>query len=523
MSSFPCTHAEHLMKKILKARYNDYELEKSLSLELLTWANDHNDTYSIAFSYAYLGDYYLTQEANGECVNYLIKARNLAHEHEYNDLLIRIYSLLGLYYESIADEQSSLEYNVEGLIVSHELKDEANEALILNNIAYSLQRRGGYKEALQLYEKAYELVQKNEEEGPLLGILLNNLATASTFLMQLEQARKYIMECEKVCFGTMYYEMFRSQNWCQYFVALRDIEKSIYWADYIIKQEVSLQDGNFSFDIHIILFDCMMEIKEKKYAAVFLSLMKKYHNPVSFDHQKQLEIRKLSFCIEFEHDQVLLNEAYKNYSKKICKLNDMNNRIITKGLNEAIDFLNVTMQKEVLKDEYMHLDKQVNLDELTKVYSRKYLDYLIHVYDGKETSSLGVIMIDVDCLKEFNDSYGHLEGDKTLMRVGSILKRNASKGIFPCRFGGDEFICLCADCTDDEILHYVHAIRDDLEEEHILHQYSKCSDHVTFSIGFCNEEKKVGLHTLLQVADQALYSSKFKGRNTYSKEEYKEL
>lgn len=507
------------MDKILKVRYNDIELEKSLCSDLLCWGETNNDVYACAFAHTYLGDYYIAMNDEKQSIGHLIQARDISLEHDFNDLLIRIYSLLGYYYNTIADEQSALEYYIEGIIICNEVKDFINEGLILNNIGYNLQQRRGYHQALKFYKDAYILLQSSEEPSPILGILLNNLATVSTLLNQLDEAKHYILACEKICKGCDHYDIFRSQNWCQYYAAKQDNQSSIYWADVIISLEANDADNkNYSFDIYLVLFDSMVQLGNEQYAKKFLSLIEKYKSDNSFVQRQELEIRAMKFAIYFEQDEVKKANAYKRYASQIQSLDNIRNITITNGLKDGIRFLHVSKQKEQLNSEKRNLDIQVNIDELTRVYTRRYLDILMDTYRQKSYDTLGFIMIDVDCLKEYNDTYGHVDGDKVLCYVGTLLNRYRHDNIYPCRFGGDEFVCFCINCDNEEIEKYIQSIRNSLHRNHIVHKASRCSNEVTLSIGYSNESKECDMQNILELADQALYCAKSNGRNTYCKQ-----
>ena len=84
-------------------------------------------------------------------------------------------------------------------------------------------------------------------------------------------------------------------------------------------------------------------------------------------------------------------------------------------------------------------------------------------------------------------------------------------------FGGDEFICICNGLTAQEIENYILDIREDLHQRNIEHKASLCSDRITLSIGYAEDDKGTDALTLLQLADDALYKSKLSGRNTFKK------
>lgn len=473
--------------------------------------------YIKAFALTYLGDYSIGID-DEKSISYLKKARDISIEQDYHKLLVRIFSLLGFYYDTKSDEQSSLEYYIEALSICHFIKDAANEALILNNIGYNLQRHRGYDQALKFYKEAYQLLTDCKEDTPIFGLLLNNLATVSILLNELEEAKRYIMEIENEALNFEQYDIFVSQTWCQYYAHIKESEQALIWADRIISREEK-SDGNnqFTFDIYSILFDSMMELHNKEYSHKFLSLMIKCEL-CNAAQQQELEIQRMKYYFAFESDKDSLNKGYKQYVKQVQVLDVIRNKEVTNGLKDMIRFLAVTKQKEQLKNEKNNLADQVNIDELTMVFTRHYLDTLMNQVESEDYKRLGFIMIDVDCLKEYNDTYGHIYGDDVLRFVGNLLNKYKSNRVYPCRFGGDEFVCLCMNCSDEEITNYIESIRDELHLKNIPHKTSRCATQITLSIGYCNETKDIEIQTVFELADQALYHSKLQGRNSYSKQ-----
>lgn len=83
-------------------------------------------------------------------------------------------------------------------------------------------------------------------------------------------------------------------------------------------------------------------------------------------------------------------------------------------------------------------------DELTNLYNRRKMNAFIEQelrHDRKGIQSVGILMLDVDYFKKYNDSYGHQQGDAALQAIGAVLGETAEKhGVFVARYGGEEFI-----------------------------------------------------------------------------------
>lgn len=130
-------------------------------------------------------------------------------------------------------------------------------------------------------------------------------------------------------------------------------------------------------------------------------------------------------------------------------------------------------------------------------------------------SKIGIAIIDVDYFKEYNDFYGHVKGDEALVTIAKIMQLKATDEIIPCRYGGDEYFVVFLNKTSIEISNWLESITNVLKDENVEHQYSKCSDRLTLSIGFDVRTMSEDLDymDIFETADRAVYFSKDKGRN----------
>lgn len=129
---------------------------------------------------------------------------------------------------------------------------------------------------------------------------------------------------------------------------------------------------------------------------------------------------------------------------------------------------------------------------------------------------LALIMADIDHFKEFNDTYGHVEGDECLKKIGMTLKNAIRRaGDLAARYGGEEFVLLMPMTDADEILEIAETIRKNVEALGIPHKSSLTSDHVTISMGAVSAvpRQDISVEELITAADRNLYEVKRSGRN----------
>src|SRR5210317_1968642 len=164
------------------------------------------------------------------------------------------------------------------------------------------------------------------------------------------------------------------------------------------------------------------------------------------------------------------------------------------------------------------LQKLAITDGLTKLYnSRSFYTQLELEVDrfNRYKHPLALLLLDIDNFKEYNDSYGHLEGDKVLVRFSQIIKSCLRTNDSAYRYGGEEFTVILPETGGAEARTVAQRIRSALEREPFSPEDGE-KVTVTISIGLTEYHAKEELSTFIQRADQAMYRSKRSGRNKVS-------
>lgn len=162
---------------------------------------------------------------------------------------------------------------------------------------------------------------------------------------------------------------------------------------------------------------------------------------------------------------------------------------------------------------------QSNIDPLTELYNkRNFLADIDNTISGKIPAIIkGIIMIDIDFFKNYNDTYGHQEGDRCLKDISDVFKSIGRKhNIKFYRYGGEEFVGLDRSHTAKQLNVICEEINQQIFKKNIPFEKNK-NNRVTVSIGYTTNNKKVtSYEDIIEQADQALYYSKSNGRNQHT-------
>ncbi len=159
------------------------------------------------------------------------------------------------------------------------------------------------------------------------------------------------------------------------------------------------------------------------------------------------------------------------------------------------------------------------LDPLTGLANRRGLDRKASVlwpYSARTATPLGLIEIDIDFFKKYNDKFGHPAGDRCLKMIGSAIKKAAKRGSdITARTGGEEFLVFVQGMNEQEMVALAMKIRRTIEELRIPHGYVNISNYVTVSMGVATiiPDDNNSFQDLYEEADISLYNAKKYGRN----------
>jgi diguanylate cyclase (GGDEF)-like protein/PAS domain S-box-containing protein len=172
-------------------------------------------------------------------------------------------------------------------------------------------------------------------------------------------------------------------------------------------------------------------------------------------------------------------------------------------------------QDALLKSQALLLEQSVR-DHLTGLFNRRYMEETLErelLRASRKHLQLGIIMLDVDDLKYFNDTWGHAAGDEALRQLGSLLLNQVRGEDIACRYGGDEFTLILPDASPQVTLQRAEQIAKLARWSYLQFDGQNLSA-VTLSVGVAVFPEHGETSTaILKAADMALYRAKHAGRN----------
>jgi diguanylate cyclase (GGDEF)-like protein len=174
----------------------------------------------------------------------------------------------------------------------------------------------------------------------------------------------------------------------------------------------------------------------------------------------------------------------------------------------------ITVQKQAQTD----LEALATCDGLTGLANRRSFDERLVAEarrGARSQLSLSLLMIDIDCFKPYNDTYGHQKGDECLRSVAKTIAATLCRaGDFAARYGGEEFAVILPDTSLSGAASIAERLRKAVDDLALAHSASIASAHVTLSIGgVVANAPEPSPERLVASADAALYRAKRDGRN----------
>ena len=289
------------------------------------------------------------------------------------------------------------------------------------------------------------------------------------------------------------------------------------------------------------------ELQYLEYAALEIKYINSYFVRILKASQREMDLSRLSLTVlekKISHINTVIQKLI-NYEINIANferkkfLQSYNNTIIQLGVVLALIIIAIlgmslyvfsSIQKDHTKLEEAtrklrrankKLENVSYTDSLTGLHNRRYFNM---IYDRelkrakRNNSYITFMMLDIDFFKQYNDTYGHVEGDFALKSVAKVLKDTLRRPAdFVFRLGGEEFGVLLVQTDESNSAKLARDICDDIRGREIKHENSKVNQYLTMSIGVvcCIADDALNDDILISRADEMLYEAKETGRDRY--------
>lgn len=488
------------IEQLEEALHSDPEKEKSYSLELIAYGKQHQDSHALFIGYIYMFDYSISIRDFSTSQCYMYEALSISSD-EYKDEQMRLYIHCGLYYYFRSDAHAAIDYYCKALHISEEIQNIERRGAIYNNIALVFYQYHNYEEALHYYLEAYRYMKLSSSTymEQSCAIIVGNIISNYVMLNDLDNAKKYFAIYQKTTSPS-------AMSLC--------LEASIAHVSHEQERALScihalyvrLKEDNLDLYLQYTLLEDVLKVlldigtKEEAFDA-----LTRFSEVSDHDNADEMLIL-LSYYktyVEKFHLQEALPELYQAYYT-----------LTEKSIKRKDALRSKTFHDQMMLDRLFQLNKSLqqsaSYDVVSGLRNRNCYEQDITTYlQSDAITTLGILMCDIDDFKEYNDEFGHLYGDKILHKLADALLAYADKEIIPYRFGGDEFLCILLNKSEQDVQQYIDSI----------YAHLKSDEHIKISIGTATLPLVAvkDISELLTKADHALYMAKKTGKNRHVK------
>lgn len=488
-NNIPADLAEEYERKAREAAAREHHEEAIAAIEnAIVLYKENRNIRKYVKSANFLGVLYAIVGNESAAVDHYLEALECAEDHGILDAVPGIYNNIGSRYQELGKHQKALYYfnKAEAALAKWPEGVEQDRffmtrLIISMNIGFSSIALKHYKRGkayLDMAEKQMKEGNNNSYHFPLL-YLNSQLELYSGRPEFAKEHLEEMMECARTERDGSDYV----QNRVEFHKLLRDMKEYDSWEQSIRYFEEYAEEQNTTFfrltavEMRMEYCQCIGDMEQ--YKELCVEHMRLYQI------QQEIELQERSYAIDIK---IALREQEEQRKKA-----------------------------ELLNESLKHKSE---MDALTQVGNR----YALEVYSmevvrefSKSGNILAVGVIDIDCFKQVNDTYGHTRGDECLVAVADIIKEAVKDCGRVFRFGGDEFILLITEGDCEGAERAAEEISRRLAECAIENINSTVVPVLTVSQGYaCFVPDRCAKTTdLLEYADKALYRVKNSTRNDY--------
>ncbi|MCK9453786.1 MAG: diguanylate cyclase [Sulfurimonas sp.] len=284
--------------------------------------------------------------------------------------------------------------------------------------------------------------------------------------------------------------------------------------------QLSLLEAHRKLKEFTSIMDCFIITATTKPDGTILKISNAFIRSSGYTREELIG-KKMNIIKNPDRDKLIIKNLWDTILSKKTWIGEIENRkkdgttywleqhiIPTINENGTIDsFVSIGIDITAKKE----LEKLATTDKLTGIYNRRRVDEFLQTeieIAKRHSQELSIILIDIDHFKSVNDTYGHQRGDMVLRKTTEIISKNLRKSDIFGRWGGEEFLIICPQTNRDEAFILAQKLRDAIQG----YKFEVVGEK-TISLGISQLQEGDTEKTLIQRADNALYSAKNSGRN----------
>jgi len=484
----------------------------------------NGDSKLLGFVYFYMA--YINHLENDS--RKLIRNLTLGMEHQNKaqmwDLLVRSFNLLGINFDNHGNIPAAIDYYLSAIKYSHEYGRKYEEGYANANIGQLYFLLNDYETAISYLMEAHKCINSNKKDKSYARIIVViEIALGYCYLRKgkMKSALPYFYRIEKADhtnLGDVY-----NISTCSFEVIFSNAIAEFGKRDKLIARMIELLDEAGSlvdvYDDVFIFCDFLYEAGRYEELMHVLERIEELTKAAGLTNMLlRVTRQKIRYYRTLNNEAANL-QAYTDYFLLSEQVADENIAITKESIDLRMDMERIKEKHILIQRENKILQDKSDRDPLTSLPNRNKLnDYSEIVYENAYLNgkSLAFEILDIDCFKQYNDTYGHQAGDECLKNIAQLLHSHIERGIFCARYGGDEFVIIYENKTDEEILQIAGKLRDDVVALHIVNKSSTVIPVVTISQGICNAvpQKNNRIWDYLYSADMTLYQLKRTEKNS---------
>lgn len=509
---------QELIERIEALHIKNCTEEMQLLLEQLqTLAETEQDDIGLSASYFYRDILSDEEPGSATYMEYAKRALKIAETKNIPYYRMKASNSLGIMYSEISDFHTSLEYYLRALQIADEHPEYHYSSIVLNNVGNLFCWLMDYEDASIYLERAY--YAEEQDHATVGDIIILNLIELYSNLENDQKVREWEAISKDMLEGDakaltdciiLIYEAKRLTkigHTCEAVSKIREFIKfSHEICDYIyifhcstsaLRIAIEMGDFRLSSEVFERLEQTQNESSMTCFAYDYVTARVEYYQ--AFREYLQMDCSHF-YQEYYEQSQIRIEQLHNTYAQSLSVKIQYE---VVKSENKTVQLQNDMLQKNMELDIFTNLYNKVSTEKHVRIAMQERPDNVMQ----------GLFLVDIDLFKRINDNYGHVFGDEIITQVANTLNTLDKGPQIAGRFGGDEFLLFLKQHTVDEIKEVAEILLSQIRSN--IKMPDDRVAELTLSIGICIIDASMDFKEAFELADEALYQAKERGRNQY--------